>query len=112
MKGVRFWGTRGSLPIALTARDVKEKLLGALRAARGRPLAAESDLEAILAGLPFSAAATYGGHTSCVQIDTGGPEFFVCDMAERISYAHEDGCNRIRLALRRQAALNTPAGPA
>ena len=80
MKGVRFWGTRGSLPVALTARDVREKLLGALRAARGRPLASESDLESILAGLPFAASGTYGGHSSCVQIDTGGPEFVVCDM--------------------------------
>ena len=33
-------------------------------------------------------------------------------MAERISYAREDGCNRIRLALRRQGSVNTPAGPA
>ena len=80
MKGVRFWGTRGSLPVALTARDVREKLLGALRAARGRPLASEADLESILAGLPFAATGTYGGHSSCVQIDTGGPEFVVCDM--------------------------------
>ena len=80
MKGVRFWGTRGSLPVALTARDVKEKLLGALRAARGRPLASESDLASILDGLPFAAAGTYGGHSSCVQLDSGGPEFFVCDM--------------------------------
>jgi len=80
MKGVRFWGTRGSLPVALTARDVREKLLGALRAARGRALASESDLESILASLPFAASGTYGGHTSCVQIDTGGPDFFVCDM--------------------------------
>ena len=71
---------RGSLPVALTARDVREKILGALRAARGRPLASETDLESIVAGLPFAAAGTYGGHSSCVQIDTGGPEFFVCDM--------------------------------
>lgn len=80
MKGVRFWGTRGSLPVALTARDVREKLLGALRAARGRPLTSEADLESVLDSLPFAAAGTYGGHSSCVQIDTGGPEFVVCDM--------------------------------
>ena len=81
MKGVRFWGTRGSLPVALTAADVREKLLAALRAARGRPLASEADLEARPGdGLPFAVAGTYGGHSSCVQIDTGGPDFFVCDM--------------------------------
>ena len=59
MKGVRFWGTRGSLPVALTARDVRGKLLGALRAARGRSIASESDLAAILDSLPFSAAGTF-----------------------------------------------------
>jgi hypothetical protein len=33
-------------------------------------------------------------------------------MAERISYVREDDCNRIVLAVRLQAALNTPADPA
>jgi len=80
MKGVRFWGTRGSLPVALTAADVRAKLLATLRAARGRSIAAEADLEAILASLPFAVAATYGGHSSCVELDTGGPDYFVCDM--------------------------------
>jgi len=36
----------------------------------------------------------------------------IVNMAERISYVREDGCNRIRLALRRHGGLNTPAGPA
>ena len=80
MKRVHFWGTRGSLPVALTAGGLRQKLLATLRAARGRPLDTEDDLERVLAGLPFSVAGTYGGHSSCVQIDTGGTEHFVCDM--------------------------------
>jgi len=36
----------------------------------------------------------------------------VVDMADRISYVRLDDCNRVLLALRRQAALNTPADPA
>ena len=36
----------------------------------------------------------------------------IVNMADRISYRREDGCNRIRLALRREASLSTPAGPA
>jgi len=36
----------------------------------------------------------------------------VVDMAERISYVRVDDCNRIVLAVRLQAALNTPADPA
>ena len=33
---VRFWGTRGSMPVALTAADVRDKLAQALIAADGR----------------------------------------------------------------------------
>ncbi|HRH89106.1 MAG TPA: MBL fold metallo-hydrolase, partial [Rubrivivax sp.] len=33
-----------------------------------------------LAGLPFALAGSYGGHSSCVQIDAGGPDFVLCDM--------------------------------
>ncbi|MGE5339766.1 MAG: MBL fold metallo-hydrolase [Gemmatimonadota bacterium] len=80
MKRVRFWGTRGSLPVALTADGVRQKLVDVLRAARGRTLAADADVEQFLDGLPFPLRGTYGGHSSCVQIDTGGPDYFVCDM--------------------------------
>lgn len=80
MKGVRFWGTRGSLPVALTAEGVRHKLRSALRAARGRPLDSDADLERLLAELPFALAGTYGGHSSCVQIDSGGTDYVVCDM--------------------------------
>jgi phosphoribosyl 1,2-cyclic phosphodiesterase len=80
MKAVRFWGTRGSLPVALTAAGVQAKIRAALRATAGRALATEADVEAHLQSLPFEVAGTYGGHSSCVQIDNGGPEFVVCDM--------------------------------
>ena len=80
MKGARFWGTRGSLPVALTADGLHRKLREVLRAARGRPLDSDADIERLLAGLPFALAGTYGGHSACVQIDTGGPDYVVCDM--------------------------------
>ena len=80
MMRVHFWGTRGSLPVALTADGVREKLQAALRAARGRPLDTEADVQRVIASLPFSTQGTYGGHTSCVQIETGGFDHFVCDM--------------------------------
>ena len=35
---VRFWGTRGSMPVALTWRDMRDKLAQALVAAHGRAL--------------------------------------------------------------------------
>jgi hypothetical protein len=36
---VRFWGTRGSIPVAMTSAEVKRKLVTALVAAAGRGLA-------------------------------------------------------------------------
>ena len=80
MKRVRFWGTRGSLPVALTAAGVRQKLLGVLRAARGLALDSDAEMERFVDALPLAAAGTYGGHSSCVEIETGGPEFLVCDM--------------------------------
>ena len=84
MKRVRFWGTRGSLPVALTAAGVRDKLRGVLRAARGRRIATDADIERLLDSLPFALAGTYGGHTSCVEIDTGGPEYVLCDLGSGV----------------------------
>jgi serine/threonine-protein kinase RsbW len=36
----------------------------------------------------------------------------IVNMSERIAYTRADGCNRIRLALRRQSGVSTPADPA
>ncbi len=84
MKGVRFWGTRGSLPVALTAAHVQDKLRQVLRAARDQPLATDTDIDSLLASLPFGMVGTYGGHSSCVQIQTdegsGGADYLICDM--------------------------------
>ena len=85
---VRFWGTRGSLPIALTADSVRAKLLAALTAAHGRPLATLADRQALLDSLPFATRGTYGGHSACVQFEldgqgdiaADGAHTFICDM--------------------------------
>ena len=77
---VRFWGTRGSLPVAQKADVVRDKLIATLMASNG--LAFETDDEAAAwldENLDFSVAGTYGGATSCVEIDAG-EEFIVCDM--------------------------------
>ena len=80
MKGVRFWGTRGSLPVALTAAGLQHKLRAVLRASQGRRLDSDTDIDRFLATLPFATAGTYGGHSACVQIDAPGSDYFVCDM--------------------------------
>ncbi len=80
MRGVRFWGTRGSLPVSLTAPQLRERLVAALRGARGRDLASDAALAAYVDGLDFAVAGTFGGHTSCVEIETGEPGYVVCDL--------------------------------
>jgi phosphoribosyl 1,2-cyclic phosphodiesterase len=80
MKRIRFWGTRGSLPVALTASAVRTKIVAALRGASGRTFSTDAEAERYADGLPFADAATYGGHTSCVAIETGGTEYVLCDL--------------------------------
>jgi phosphoribosyl 1,2-cyclic phosphodiesterase len=84
MKRIRFWGTRGSLPVSLTATDVRARIATALRAASGRGFASEGEIDDYLRGLPFEIAGTYGGHTSCVEIETGGPEYLLCDLGSGV----------------------------
>ena len=78
---VRFWGTRGSLPVAPKAATVRDKVAAALVAANGRSFADEADARVFLeTEVDFAAGHTYGGATSCVEIDVGEGPFVVCDM--------------------------------
>lgn len=77
---VRFWGTRGSLPVALTAPQVRDKLVRALTGAIGRRLETREQVIAYVDGLDFATAGTFGGHSPCVQVDVGTDEYLLCDM--------------------------------
>ena len=78
---VRFWGTRGSIPVALTPADIRDKLAQALVAASGRRFESFGEAYAFAEkSLPFSVTHTFGGHTSCVELQTGHDDYFVCDM--------------------------------
>ena len=84
MKRIRFWGTRGSLPVALSAAAVRRKVVTALRGASGRVFASDADAERYVDSLAFPVAGTYGGNTSCVEIETGGPEYVLCDLGSGV----------------------------
>jgi phosphoribosyl 1,2-cyclic phosphodiesterase len=80
---VRFWGTRGSLPVSATADTVTAKICDALVAASGRTFADVAEARAFAEGeLPFAVHGTYGGHTSCVQIEPGDSitDHVLCDL--------------------------------
>ena len=78
---VRFWGTRGSLPVAPQAGAVRDKIAAALVAANGRTFIDQTAAREFLeTELDFAAGHSYGGATSCVEIDLGEGPFVVCDM--------------------------------
>ncbi len=78
---VRFWGTRGSIPVALTSADIRDKIVQALMKASGRTFAtAEEATTFTREELGFSVKNTFGGHTPCVELDLGTEEYYVCDM--------------------------------
>jgi phosphoribosyl 1,2-cyclic phosphodiesterase len=78
---LRFWGTRGSIPVALTAADMRDRLAQALVQASGRTFATYEEAHAFASSeLDFSLTHTFGGHTPCMEIDIASDEYFVCDM--------------------------------
>jgi phosphoribosyl 1,2-cyclic phosphodiesterase len=78
---VFFWGTRGSLPVPLSASQVRDKIMVALIRAGGRNLATPEAAQAFVENeLTFPESATFGGNSSCVQIETGGPDYLICDL--------------------------------
>jgi phosphoribosyl 1,2-cyclic phosphodiesterase len=78
---VRFWGTRGSLPVAQRAEAVGGKIARALMAANGRRFADEAEARDFAeAELDFATRGAYGGATSCVEIEGADDAFVVCDM--------------------------------
>jgi phosphoribosyl 1,2-cyclic phosphodiesterase len=80
---VRFWGTRGSLPVAHKSSVIRDKIAAALVAANGRHFADAEEARGFAdSELDFATAGSYGGATSCVEIETGGDDaaFIVCDL--------------------------------
>jgi hypothetical protein len=84
---VRFWGTRGSIPVALTSADIRHKIEQALALAIASGVDSPEKLHAFIEhDLGFSISHTYGGHSSCVEFETGRAEYLVCDMGR--AHAH------------------------
>jgi len=101
---IRFWGTRGSIPVALTSADIRDKLARALLEASGRSFASYEDAHAFASSeLDFSLTHTFGGHTPCVELDLGGEEYYVCDMG---SGARPFGVHVLARQARRPATVN------
>ena len=77
---IRFWGTRGSIPAALMASGVREKLLSTLLAASGRTFETPESAAAFLDTLPFAATHTFGGNSPCIELLSEGAGRVLLDM--------------------------------
>jgi len=101
---VRFWGTRGSIPVALTSADVRDKVAQALFRAEGRRFASVGEAhDFAVSQLDFSLTHTFGGHSPCVEFETGSDEYFVCDMG---SGARPFGAHVLARQSGRAASIN------
>ena len=93
---VRFWGTRGSLPVAQRAGAIRGKIARALVAANGRRFADEAEAAAFAeTELDFATGGAYGGATSCVEIEGGDGSFIICDMGSGLREFGLDAFRRI-----------------
>ena len=91
-----FWGTRGSLPVALTADEVGARVVAALCGTIGRDLMPIEEVQQYVDNLDLDVRGTFGGHTYCVEIDR-----FVCSDARRSrnragSWPTRDDSRRLR----------------
>jgi phosphoribosyl 1,2-cyclic phosphodiesterase len=77
---LRFWGTRGSIPVSVTAPEIRRKLIAALSGAAGRDLDTPAAIERYVDELGFEVRGTFGGHSSCVELETGSAEHLIFDM--------------------------------
>ena len=65
---VRFWGTRGSLPVAQRATAIEDKIAAALVKASGRSFADVAGAKAFVQNeLSFAEGRSYGGATTCLD---------------------------------------------
>ena len=105
---VRFWGTRGSIPVSLTWRDMRDRLVRAMVLAAPHNLDTAEKAHAFVAKhFEFSLSHTFGGHSSCVELETAASvdsgQYFVCDMG---SGARAFGEHVLARQSRRPATVN------
>lgn len=92
----RFWGTRGSLPVAQKANVIQAKIARALVAAGGRTFSDEAEADAFArANLDFATYGAYGGASSCVEIEGADGAFVVCDLGSGLREFGIDSFRRI-----------------
>ncbi len=66
---IKFWGTRGSLPAAITPEHIHAKLMVAIEGALERKLQGREQISHYIKNeLPIEIGSSWGGNTSCIQL--------------------------------------------
>jgi len=82
---VRFWGTRGSIPVSLDCAAVRDKLVNAIVSASGKGLDTQEKARTwVDTELDFSVSHTFGGNSACVQLDAGDEDYVLCDLGSGV----------------------------
>jgi len=82
---VTFWGTRGSIPVSLDSASIRDKLARAIVAAAGKGVDTQEKARAwVDTELDFAVSHTFGGNTSCVQLDSGDTDYVLCDLGSGV----------------------------
>ncbi|MCB1146774.1 MAG: MBL fold metallo-hydrolase [Leptospiraceae bacterium] len=68
---VRFWGVRGSIGTAITHNEVQAKIRQILQLASPADILSRETVDNFISNLPFSLRGTYGGNTTCIEVNTG-----------------------------------------
>lgn len=76
---IHVWGSRGSLPAPLNVLQVQEKIYSVLKLADAQAVSSEEAIRSFMRRLPFHLKGTYGGNTSCVEVDCGSKDYILCD---------------------------------
>lgn len=76
-----IWGCRGSIPVATPATTIQHKIKTALSHARGQHFPDQAAIDRFVEDeLPWPIANSFGGNSSCVQIETDSDEYLICDL--------------------------------
>jgi len=82
---VTFWGTRGSIPVSLDCASLRDKLASAIVSASDKGLdTQEKARNWVDTELDFAVSHTFGGNSSCVQLDAGDGEYVLCDLGSGV----------------------------
>jgi phosphoribosyl 1,2-cyclic phosphodiesterase len=82
---VRFWGTRGSIPVALDTAALQAKLTEALLKASGKRFRDAAEARGFIEReLDFAASHTFGGASPCVEVERPGAAPLILDLGSGV----------------------------